>query len=335
MIILGIETSCDETSIAIVDDGQVLANVITSQTLHQKYGGVVPEYASREHMRMIEPMSREVVGSTIKDPGRIDGVAVTYGPGLMGALLVGLSFGKGLAVALGKPFLAVNHIEAHIMANFIVHSDLDYPFLCLLVSGGHTMLVYVKDFGKYKVLGTSVDDAAGEAFDKAARILGLGYPGGPVIDRLAREGKKDFHAFPRARVRSGELNFSFSGLKTSLLYLVKQKGENWAQENLPDLCASYQEAIVDMLLRNTLLAMEIVKVDRLVLAGGVAANSRLREVFQESAEGMGVKLFFPALEYCTDNAAMVAFTGYEMLRRGITSPLDIPAVPALKFDSTE
>ncbi|MBO8151811.1 MAG: tRNA (adenosine(37)-N6)-threonylcarbamoyltransferase complex transferase subunit TsaD [Candidatus Marinimicrobia bacterium] len=335
MIILGIETSCDETSIAIVDGRKVLANVIASQTLHQEYGGVVPEYASREHMRMIEPISRRVIDSTIKDLSKIDGIAVTYGPGLMGALLVGLSFGKGLAVALGKPFLAVNHVEAHIMANFIVHSDLDYPFLCLLVSGGHTMLVYVKSFGRYKILGTSVDDAAGEAFDKAARILGLGYPGGPIVDRLAKGGRKDFHVFPRARVKGNELNFSFSGLKTSLLYLVKRKGESWVQENLADLCASYQEAVVDMLLRNSFRAIEMVECDKLVLAGGVAANSRLREVFRRSAEDIGVKLYFPVLEYCTDNAAMVAFTGYEMLRRGITSPLDIPAVPALKFDSTE
>ncbi|MCK4716575.1 MAG: tRNA (adenosine(37)-N6)-threonylcarbamoyltransferase complex transferase subunit TsaD, partial [Candidatus Marinimicrobia bacterium] len=235
MKILGIETSCDETSIAVLNDGNVLVNLVSSQLLHHQYGGVVPEYASREHMRMIKGLTIEAFERSDCSIDDIDGIAVTRGPGLMGALLVGLSFAKGLSYASNKPLLGVNHVEGHIMANFLDHPDLEYPFLCLLASGGHTQIVYVKDFRKYEILARSIDDAAGEAFDKAARILNLGYPGGPIIDRMAREGDPTFYHFPRARIKTEASNFSFSGLKTSILYLVRKEGKKWAEIHLNDL----------------------------------------------------------------------------------------------------
>jgi N6-L-threonylcarbamoyladenine synthase len=331
MKILGIESSCDETSIAVLNNNDVLTNIVSSQELHGKYGGVVPEYASREHMRLIQILVSESFSRANVDINGIDAIAVTRGPGLMGALLVGLSFAKGLAYALEKPLLGVNHIEGHIMANFLNHKSLTFPFLCLLVSGGHTMIIYVEDYGNYQILGRSVDDAAGEAFDKAARILSIGFPGGPIIDQIAKNGSRDFYKFPRAKIKGSKTNFSFSGLKTSLFYLVKKKGNGWIQNNLPSICASYQEAIIDMLRRNTFLVAEDKKVDTIVLAGGVAANSRLREVFLEESNKKNIKIYFPSLEYCTDNAAMIARTGIEMLKRGITSPLNISAIPNLSL----
>jgi N6-L-threonylcarbamoyladenine synthase len=333
MLILGIESSCDETSVAILEDNRVLINLIASQLLHQEYGGVVPEYASREHLRLIQGLVTHALEQTRVDLKQIDGIAVTYGPGLMGALLVGLSFAKGLAYALGKPLLAVNHIEGHIMANFLDHATLDFPFLCLLVSGGHTQVVYVREYADYVVLGRSVDDAAGEAFDKAARILNLGYPGGPVIDRIARSGKPDFYHFTRATVKGHAYDFSFSGLKTALLYLVKEKGQTWAQEHLADLCASYQEAVVDMLCQNTFQVIQEKRLKTLVLAGGVAANSRLRQVFNEQAAKLKVDLYFPSLEFCTDNAAMIARTGLELYSRQSFASFKIAAVPNLALTS--
>jgi len=327
--ILGIETSCDETAVAIVENERVLINLVASQVLHQQYGGVVPEYASREHMRILPNLLQTALDQTQCPIHEIDGIAVTRGPGLMGALLVGLSFAKGLAFALGKPLLGVNHIEGHIMANFLNENELRYPFLCLLVSGGHTQIIFVTDYRKYQMLGRSVDDAAGEAFDKAARILNLPYPGGPQIDRIAHSGRDDFYPFPRAKIRNNALDFSFSGLKTALLYLVRQKGPEWTSANLADLCASYQEAIVDVLKSNVQQAIRQTEADRLVLAGGVAANSRLRDVFQELSRDLNVSLFLPSLSYCTDNAAMIARTGLEMLRRQLLSPFSISATPNL------
>ncbi|HRS91624.1 MAG TPA: tRNA (adenosine(37)-N6)-threonylcarbamoyltransferase complex transferase subunit TsaD, partial [Candidatus Marinimicrobia bacterium] len=293
------------------------------------FGGVVPEFASREHMRLLDQMVKEAFVQTRLQPENLDGIAVTRGPGLMGALLVGLSFAKGLAYSLRKPLLGVNHIEGHIMANFLTCPDLKFPFLCLLVSGGHTQIIQVNDFGNYQILGRSVDDAAGEAFDKAARILELPYPGGPQIDQMARRGNPNFYQFPRAKVRSEQYDFSFSGLKTAMLYLVRQRGQKWAQENLADLCAAYQEAIVDVLKINTFTAVENLHANKLVLAGGVAANSRLRQVFQEQADYYQIELIIPSLKYCTDNAAMIARTGQEMLSRNQISPFSISAVPNL------
>ena len=329
MLILGIETSCDETAVAILNDNEILANLVSSQLLHQQFGGVVPEFASREHMRLLDQMVKEAFVQTGLQPENLDGIAVTRGPGLMGALLVGLSFAKGLAYSLRKPLLGVNHIEGHIMANFLTCPDLKFPFLCLLVSGGHTQIIQVNDFGNYQILGRSVDDAAGEAFDKAARILELPYPGGPQIDQMAHRGDPNFYQFPRAKVRSEQYDFSFSGLKTAMLYLVRQRGQKWAQENLADLCAAYQEAIVDVLKINTFTAVENLHANKLVLAGGVAANSRLRQVFQEQADYYQIELIIPSLKYCTDNAAMIARAGQEMMSRNQISPFSISAVPNL------
>ncbi|HPC35685.1 MAG TPA: tRNA (adenosine(37)-N6)-threonylcarbamoyltransferase complex transferase subunit TsaD [Candidatus Marinimicrobia bacterium] len=329
MLILGIETSCDETAVAILNDNEILVNLVSSQLLHQQFGGVVPEFASREHMRLLDQMVKDAFVQTGLQPENLDGIAVTRGPGLMGALLVGLSFAKGLAYSLHKPLFGVNHIEGHIMANFLTCPDLKFPFPCLLVSGGHTQIVQVNDFGDYQVLGRSVDDAAGEAFDKAARILDLPYPGGPQIDQMSRRGDPNFYQFPRAKVRSEQYDFSFSGLKTAMLYLVRQRGQDWAQEHLADLCASYQEAIVDVLKINTFNAVENLHANKLVLAGGVAANSRLRQVFQEQADHHHIELIIPSLKYCTDNAAMIARAGQEMLRRNQISPYSISAVPNL------
>ena len=329
MLILGIETSCDETAVAILNDNEILVNLVSSQLLHQQFGGVVPEFASREHMRLLDQMVKEAFVQTGLQPENLDGIAVTRGPGLMGALLVGLSFAKGLAYSLRKPLLGVNHIEGHIMANFLTCPDLKFPFLCLLVSGGHTQIIQVNDFGNYQILGHSVDDAAGEAFDKAARILELPYPGGPQIDQMAHRGDPNFYQFPRAKVRSEQYDFSFSGLKTAMLYLVRQRGQKWAQENLADLCAAYQEAIVDVLKINTFTAVKNLHANKLVLAGGVAANSRLRQVFQEQADYYQIELIIPSLKYCTDNAAMIARAGQEMLSRNQISPFSISAVPNL------
>jgi len=333
MLILGLETSCDETAVAILHHNDVLANLVSSQLLHVEYGGVVPEFASREHMRMLNQMVSDAFKQSAIKPDDVDGIAVTRGPGLMGALLVGLSFAKGLAYTLRKPLLGVNHVEGHIMANFLTCPDLQFPFLCLLVSGGHTQIVQVKDFGDYEILGRSIDDAAGEAFDKAARILNLPYPGGPQIDKQAQSGDPMFHQFPRAKVHSQQYDFSFSGLKTAILYLVRQKGVEWAQEHLADLCASYQEAIVDVLKINTFEVAESREVNKLVLAGGVAANSRLRQVFKAEADRRQIELIIPSLKYCTDNAAMIARAGLEMLKRGKIAPFSIAAIPNLTISA--
>ncbi|MFH2024836.1 MAG: tRNA (adenosine(37)-N6)-threonylcarbamoyltransferase complex transferase subunit TsaD [bacterium] len=333
MKILGIETSCDETSVAVLDDKTVLVNLVSSQLMHQQYGGVVPELASREHMRILDSLVTEALDKSQVELTDIDGIAVTRGPGLMGALLVGLSFAKGLAFATEKPLLGVNHVEGHIMANFLDHPELDYPFLCLLVSGGHTQIIFVKDFHDYTILGRSIDDAAGEAFDKAARILNLGYPGGPIVDRLARIGKPEFYHFPRANIKDNPTNFSFSGLKTALLYLVRQKGSEWAEKHKNDLCASYQEAIMDVLVTNTIETAIQRECRKLVLAGGVAANSRLRSRISEISMQYGISVYFPSLEYCTDNAAMISRTGRELYIRQLFSSSNISAVPNLTLEN--
>ena len=330
-MILGIESSCDETSIAVVKNNQVLSNVVSSQLLHQEYGGVVPEFASREHMKNINKVMDQALKKAGVNLSAIESIAVTRGPGLMGALLVGLSFAKGLSLASGKPLIGVNHIEGHIMANFLDHGNIQYPFLCLLVSGGHTMIVEVERHGSYKLIGQSVDDAAGEAFDKGGKILHLTYPAGPIIDKIAKKGDRKFHHFPRAEIKNREYGFSFSGLKTSLYYLVKKKGRQWAKDNMDDICASYQEAIVDALKNKFFKAAQEYNIQRLVLAGGVAANSRLRETFQKQADKLGFKIYFPSLEFCTDNAAMIARAGLEDYRKQNYSSLDLQAIPNLKL----
>ncbi len=330
---LAIETSCDETSAAVLLNGrQVLANVISSQIpLHQKYGGVVPEIASRKHIENVLPVIDEALqeaGVTLAD---IDVVGVTYGPGLVGALLVGVAAAKTLAYASDKPLIAVNHLEGHIFANFISHPELEPPFAALVVSGGHTSLVHVKDYNSFSLLGQTVDDAAGEAFDKVARVLKLPYPGGPHIDRLAKEGNGQAIAFPRALAQKNSMNFSFSGLKSAVLnYLnsATQKGETIVAA---DVAASFQSAVVDVLVTKAMQACEICQSKKLVLAGGVAANSALKKALAEACQERGYALFYPEPVLCTDNAAMIASRAHYQYQEGLVAELDLNAVPSLKL----
>jgi N6-L-threonylcarbamoyladenine synthase len=331
--ILGIETSCDETAAAIVERGSnVLSSVVNSQVdLHARYGGVVPEIASRAHVDLLQPVvAQAFVEAGLSDrPGpdgriEVDCVAATYGPGLVGALLVGVSAGKALALAWDLPFVAVNHLEAHLYAALLEEPDLELPLVVLLVSGGHTLLVHMADHGNYKVLGSTIDDAAGEAFDKVARYLGLGYPGGPAIDRLALEGDRGAIQFPRPMLQEG-FDFSFSGLKTAVINHVRKHPEVAAA----DVAASFQEAVVDVLLTKARRAAREVRAAGLCLGGGVAANSRLRERFVDVTEEDGIHGFVPSRAMCTDNAAMVAAAAWFKWRAEGPSPLDTGALPNL------
>jgi len=330
-LILGIETSCDETSISVVADGtDILSNIISSQVdVHKKFGGVVPEVASRKHMEVINPLLEEALseaGVSFKD---LDAVGVTYGPGLVGALLVGVSAAKALAYAFNIPLIAVNHLEGHIASNFLVKPDIDFPVVCLVVSGGHTDLVYVSGYGSYRLLGQTRDDAAGEAFDKIARAFGLGYPGGPAVEKLAREGSPQAVELPRAYLEEGSLDFSFSGLKTATLNYVRRKEKQGEKVNLADLSASFQQAVVDVLVDKTMLAARKYKVETVMLAGGVAANSALRKQMAAEAKKYGLRLVYPPLSLCTDNAAMIACAAYYKYLRGDFAPLTLNAVPGL------
>lgn len=331
--ILAIETSCDETSAAVVEDGiKVLSNVVSSQVdVHRKFGGVVPEIASRKHLELINPVIREALEQAGVGFGDLHAVAVTQGPGLVGALLVGLAAAKALAFALDIPLLAVNHLEGHIYANFLAHRSLTFPLVCLVVSGGHTDLVLVRRHGDYQLLGRTRDDAAGEAFDKVARVLGLSYPGGPAIERLAREGNEEAIAFPRASVEG--LDFSFSGLKTAViqyLYRCQKLGEEIKKA---DVAASFQKTVVDVLVEKTLEAARRTGCRDIILAGGVAANERLRAAMQEGARREGRNVFYPPLALCTDNAAMIACAAYYKYLRGEKAPLNLNAVPGLPLIS--
>jgi N6-L-threonylcarbamoyladenine synthase len=328
MIVLGLETSCDETSAAVVaDDCRILSNIIHSQWVHAKYGGVVPELASREHIKRIVPIIDEALSEADVSLAEIDGFSATFGPGLVGALLIGLSMAKSLAYGYGKPFCAVNHLEGHIVANLLAYPDLGDRFLTLLVSGGHTMLVNVEGIGNYTVLGNTLDDAAGEAFDKVAKLLGLGYPGGAAVDRLARSGDPEFIRFPRALAGTDRLDFSYSGLKTAVALEIQKYSEKSLRKHTADIAASFQEAAVDMLCEKTLLAIEKTGRDVLAISGGVAANSRLREKLGDVCSKLNVRLVYPPLELCTDNAAMIAGAAHIRLSRGETSPFDINAIP--------
>ncbi|SHE80035.1 tRNA (adenosine(37)-N6)-threonylcarbamoyltransferase complex transferase subunit TsaD [Clostridium fallax] len=332
-IILAIESSCDETSAAVVVNGRkVLSNIISSQIdIHTKFGGVVPEVASRKHIEAINPVVEEAIleaGITLDD---IDAVAVTYGPGLVGALLVGLQYAKGLAYSLNKPLIGVNHIEGHICANFIEHKDLKPPFVCLVVSGGHTFIVHVMDYGKFEVLGETRDDAAGEAFDKVARAIGLGYPGGPKIDKLSKEGNKNAIKFPRANFHDNTLDFSFSGVKSSVLNYLNKMNMTGEIINKADVAASFQEAVIDVLTENVLTTCKRRNLDKIAIAGGVASNSALREKLTVEAGKNGIKVLFPSPILCTDNAAMIGSAGYFELVKGNISSLDLNAKPNLKL----
>ena len=336
MVILGIETSCDETSAAVVTDGMVMSNIISSQLVHRQYGGIVPELASRAHQRLIVPVVKEALDVARIRPGEIGAVAVTYGPGLVGALLVGLNFAKGLSYGLSVPLIGVNHMEAHIYSSFLGQQQPEFPFLCLIVSGGHTQIVLAREPLRHELLGETLDDAAGEAYDKVAKMLGLGFPGGPVIDQLAAEGNPEYVRFPRSFLDEGSFDFSFSGIKTSVLYWLRDhdfhasgKVPEIAHQQLADLCASFQAAVVDVLVRKTLLAFERYRVRDVAVAGGVSANSELRARLSRHAAEKAFRLHLPALEYCTDNGAMIAMLGWMKASRGIRSDLELNAVANL------
>ena len=326
MVVLGIESSCDETAAAVVRDGRVmLSNVIASQVdVHAQYGGVVPEVASRKHIEAIAPVIVQALGDARLTLAEIEGIAVTRGPGLIGSLLVGLSAAKAIAFARRIPLVGVNHLEGHVAAIFLTDTQPPFPFVALVVSGGHTTIYLVEGFQRFVVLGRTRDDAAGEAFDKAAKLLELGYPGGVVIDRLAKQGDRDAFPFPRGMRDS--VDFSFSGLKTSLLMRLRKRGSPFTAEELPDVVASYQEAIVDVLVEQTLRAAARNSISRVVICGGVAANSRLRERFRNDASRSGIDIFIPPPSLCTDNAAMIAVMGGHLLQGGQRDGFDLNAV---------
>ena len=333
--ILAIESSCDETSAAVVLNGrEILSNVIASQiSTHEQYGGVVPEVASRMHIEAISGVVEEALLKANITLEKIDAIGVTYGPGLVGALLVGLQFAKGLAFASKKPLVGVNHIEGHICANYIQHKDLKPPFISLVVSGGHTFIVHVKDYGIYEVIGQTRDDAAGEAYDKVARALGLGYPGGPKIDKLAKEGNPKAITFPKANFHEETLDFSFSGVKSAVLnYLNKCNMQN-IEINKADVAASFQQAVVDVLKDNVLLTCKKKNIDTIAIAGGVASNSTLRETLINEAGKKGIKVLFPTPILCTDNAAMIGSAAYFNFINGKVNDLNLNAKPNLKLSS--
>ena len=331
--ILAIETSCDETAAAVVHNGrEVLSNIISSQIdLHKLYGGVVPEIASRKHIDKINQVIEEGLKEAETTLDDIDAVAVTYGPGLVGALLVGVAEAKAIAYARKLPLVGVHHIEGHISANYIEHPDLEPPFLCLVASGGHTHLVRVREYGEYEILGRTRDDAAGEAYDKVARAIGLGYPGGPKIDRLAKEGNPDAVHFPKAHIEGAEYDFSFSGLKSAVLNYIngcKMKGENY---DPADIAASFQKAVVDVLVENSMKAAENLGIYKFAIAGGVASNTALRAAMKNACEEREIRFFYPSPVYCTDNAAMIGAAGYYEFLAGTRHGWDLNAVPNLKL----
>ena len=309
-VLLGIESSCDDTSVAVLKDGEVLSNITYTQVSHEKYGGVVPEVASREHVQKILPVVNRAVDKAGIELEDISAIAVTQGPGLVGSLLVGISFAKGLALSLDVPLIGVNHLEAHVLSHFAEEPFPEFPFLCLTVSGGHTQIVLVKSVREMEILGQTIDDAAGEAFDKSGKILGLPYPAGPHIDRLSKEGKAIF-SFPKPKIDG--LDFSFSGLKTSILYFLKKeikKDPGFIEKNLNDLCASIQERIITILMDKMEKAAHQTGIREIAIAGGVSANSALREAFLSKKDTDGWNIFIPRFEYCTDNGGMIAVAGY-------------------------
>lgn len=324
--ILGIESSCDETAAAVVKNGrEVLSNIISSQVpIHEKFGGVVPEIASRNHVEAISNVTKKALKEANMDLKQIDGIACTYGPGLVGALLVGVSYAKALSYASKIPLIGTNHIEGHIAANYITHKDLKPPFLALIVSGGHTHLVHIKDYKEFEILGKTRDDAIGEAFDKVARVIGLGYPGGPKIDKLAKDGEANIH-LPGTYFEN--LDFSFSGIKTAVINLHHKNPD----VNKADLAASFEKAVTDVLITNALKAAESLNLNTIALAGGVSANSYIRERFLELEKTHNMKIYYPEPVLCTDNAAMIASAGYYNYINGITSNLELNAVPNLKI----
>ena len=333
VMILAIESSCDETAASVVKNGREdLSNVLSSQIeLNKLYGGVVPEIASRKHIEKINQVIEEALSEAKVTLDDIDAIGVTYGPGLVGALLVGVAEAKAIAYAKNLPLVGVHHIEGHISANFIENKELEPPFVCLVVSGGHTHLVCVKDYGKYEIIGRTRDDAAGEAFDKVARAIGLGYPGGPKIDKLSKEGNPDAIVFPKAHINDAPYDFSFSGVKSAVLNYIngcKMKGESY---NPADIAASFQKAVVEVLVENSMHAVEKYGMNKFAIAGGVASNSALRQAMQEACEKRGVKFYHPSPIFCTDNAAMIGVAAYYEYLAGTRHGLDLNAVPNLKL----
>ena len=335
--ILSVETSCDETSAAVLQNEKVLSSIVSSQEIHSRFGGVVPELASRAHIRLIVPIAQKALQQAAVPARRLTGLAVTYGPGLVGALLVGVNFIKGMSVALKIPFIGVNHIEGHIYGNILSQPAVEFPIIFLIVSGGHTQIVLMRDHLQYEILGKTRDDAVGEAFDKGAKLLGLGYPGGPEVDRLAQQGDPEFVAFPRAYLKksASAYDFSYSGLKTALLTYLNRTTSQIKKEHLCDICASYQKAAVEVLVKKTLAAAQKYGVRRIAVAGGVAANSLLRNWLAKSCAQQHLTLYLPDLQYCTDNAAMIGRVGIEYFKRGLHSDLSLNAYPSLKLTSYE
>jgi len=333
LITLGIESSCDETSASIVKNGrEVLSNIIYSQIdIHKKFGGVVPEVASRNHVDKVSQVIDEALEEAKMTMADVDVIGATYGPGLVGALLVGMTEAKALAYALKLPLVPVNHIEGHICANFIAHKELEPPFVCLIVSGGHSHIVYMEDYSKYEILGKTRDDAAGEAFDKVARTLGLGYPGGPLIDKLSKVGNPKAIDFPRSYLEKGSLDFSFSGLKSAVLNYINSCKMKKIEINNADVAASFQASVVEVLSEKAIRAAKLKKVDKLVLAGGVAANSGLRENIASRAREEGLSVYYPPLDLCTDNGAMIASSAYFDYIKGYEADMYLNAVPNLKL----
>ena len=331
--ILAIETSCDETAAAVVENGRhVLSNIISSQIeLHRLYGGVVPEIASRNHIERINQVIEQALKEAKVTLDDIDAVGVTYGPGLVGALLVGVSEAKAISYARNLPLVGVHHIEGHVSANYIEHPELEPPFLCLIVSGGHTNLVIVEDYGVFRILGTTRDDAAGEAFDKVARAIGLRYPGGPEIDKLSREGNPQAISFPRARVEGAPYDFSFSGVKSAVLNYINQ--QNMQGKDIPkaDLAASFQQSVIAVLVEHTIKAAEEFQIHHVAIAGGVAANRGLRNAMQAACEEKNLRLYYPSPIYCTDNAAMIGAAAYYEYQKGVRHGWNLNAVPNLRL----
>lgn len=330
---MGIETSCDDSSVAILkNDREVLVNLISSQIdIHALFGGVVPEIASRKHLEAINPLIEKALSDTNLSYDDIDLISVTKGPGLMGSLLVGISAAKGLSLATGTPLIGANHMQGHICANYLSNKDLEPPFISLVVSGGHTYLCKVNSYTDYEVIGKTLDDAAGESFDKVARKIGLGYPGGPKIDKLARKGNKDAIDFPRVMLEKGSYDFSFSGLKTAVLnyaHKLEQRGE---EVNKADLAASFQEAVVDVLVDKSMMLLKETDLKTLAVSGGVAANSRLKERLKEECDKEGIKFYHPSVILCTDNAAMIAMAGYLNYKNGVVDDNFMKVYPNLEL----
>jgi N6-L-threonylcarbamoyladenine synthase len=333
VFILAVESSCDETAAAVVKNGrEVLSNIISSQiALHTLYGGVVPELASRKHIEKINQVIQSALDTAGMTLDEITAIGVTYGPGLVGALLVGVAEAKAIAYAAQKPLVGVHHIEGHVSANFIEHKELEPPFVCLIVSGGHTHLVVVRDYGEFEIIGRTMDDAAGEAFDKVARAVGLGYPGGPKIDVAAREGNPHAVEFPRARVGGSMYDFSFSGMKSAVLNYINQANMRGEPICVPDLAASFQNAVVEVLVSRTVAAAREYGYNRVAMAGGVASNTALRAGMKNACEKAGLTLYYPSPILCTDNAAMIGAAAYFEYRKGVRAGWDLNAVPGLKL----